>query len=175
MPSFTSPLDLARSYVSRSTPAETRDRMLAFCAAHPDALLRTCADGHLTGSTIVFHATDPLVLLMHHRKLDAWFQMGGHADGDGDLLAVATREAREESGIDGLLVHPDPVDLDIHRVAPPGEPPHLHLDVRFAARAPAGAVPSGNHESHELRWFRIDHIAEPGLRRLASAAVALLS
>ena len=167
-------LAVARAIVAGAGPAETATRIIEFIDSHPDALLRSCHDGHLTGSALIVHADEPKVLLMHHRKLDQWFQMGGHADGEGDLLAVARREALEESGIEGLEFVPVPCDLDIHRVDPPAEHPHLHLDVRFVARAPRGAVPQGNHESHELRWFGFDELVEPGLRRLAAAAVALL-
>ena len=168
----------ARATVAAATPLDVRRRILDFIDNHADALLRTCVEGHLTGSALVLDADRRRVLLMHHRKLDKWLQMGGHADGDGDLAAVALREATEESGIDGLHLLPGPVDLDVHRVHPPGEPPHLHLDVRYIAVAAAGAVPVANHESHELRWFTLDEVAalpETGMRRLAAAARTLLT
>lgn len=170
----------ARALVERCGPDDQRDRILAFLEAHPDALHRSCPDGHLTASALVVDATGDRALLMHHRKLDKWLQMGGHADGDADLAAVALKEAFEESGIDGLTLanRGTPVDLDVHEVRPPHEPPHLHLDVRFVAVAPAGCVATGNDESHEVRWVDLDDLArthdEPGMRRLAAAARSLL-
>jgi 8-oxo-dGTP pyrophosphatase MutT (NUDIX family) len=170
----------ARALVERCGPDDQRDRVLAFLDAHPDALHRSCPDGHLTASALVVDATRDRALLMHHRKLDKWLQMGGHADGDADLAAVALKEAFEESGIDGLTLanRGTPVDLDVHEVRPPHEPPHLHLDVRFVAVAPAGCVATGNDESHEVRWVDLDDLArthdEPGMRRLAAAARSLL-
>jgi 8-oxo-dGTP pyrophosphatase MutT (NUDIX family) len=170
----------ARALVERCGPDDQRDRILAFLEAHPDALHRSCPDGHLTASALVVDATRDRALLMHHRKLDKWLQMGGHADGDADLAAVALKEAFEESGIDGLTLanRGTPVDLDVHEVRPPHEPPHLHLDVRFVAVAPAGCVATGNDESHEVRWVDLDDLArthdEPGMRRLAAAARSLL-
>jgi 8-oxo-dGTP pyrophosphatase MutT (NUDIX family) len=125
-------------------------------------------------------ATAERALLRHHRKLGKWLQMGGHADGDADLTAVALKEAFEESGLAGLTLANDgaPVDLDVHEVRPPHEQPHLHLDVRFVAVAPAGCVATGNDESHEVRWVDLDDLArthdEPGMRRLAAAARSLL-
>ena len=168
-----------RDLIAAGGPADQRDRILAFLDAHPDALERTCADGHLTASALVVDVEGRRALLMHHRKLDRWLQMGGHADGDPDLAAVALKEAHEESGIGGLTLAAGgvPVDLDVHEVRPPGEPPHLHLDVRFLALAPAGCVPTPNAESHELRWVDLDelvHHEEAGMRRLADAARSLV-
>jgi 8-oxo-dGTP pyrophosphatase MutT (NUDIX family) len=169
-------LTVARRFVVDAIgPDATRGVIVDFIDAHPDALLRSCVEGHLTGSTLLVHPTRPKVLLMHHRKLGGWYQMGGHADGEGDLHAVALKEALEETGLDELTVLPRAVDLDVHRVEPPGEVTHLHLDVRFAARAPSPALPPGNRESHELRWFAFDDVVDPGIRRLAAAAVALLA
>ncbi len=85
--------------------------------------------------------------MLLHTKLGRWFQPGGHADGEGNLAAVALDEANEETGIDGLRLATPAIDLDIHLVPLPGEAPHLHLDVRYLAIAPPGADAPGNHES----------------------------
>lgn len=131
---------------------EHRATILEFVDAHDDALHRTCHLGHLTGSALVVDVTGEHVLLLFHTKLQRWLQPGGHCDGDANLAAVALREATEESGIDGLRVHPVAIDLDVHRVDPPGDGPHLHLDARFLVVAPSGAQPQGNHESEAIRW-----------------------
>jgi 8-oxo-dGTP pyrophosphatase MutT (NUDIX family) len=133
--------------------ARTRARMLAFLQEHPDALLRSCREGHLTASALVLSADGSRGLLTLHGKLGRWLQLGGHCDGDGNLPAVALREAAEESGIEGLAIDPRPIDLDVHAIpARPGEPEHLHLDTRFLVFAPAGAAPRASAESRELRW-----------------------
>jgi 8-oxo-dGTP pyrophosphatase MutT (NUDIX family) len=151
---------IARRVLSEWTPPSaeqrrTRDRIVAFLDEHPrDALLRSCEPGHLTASAIVLDATGTKVLLTHHRKLGRWLQLGGHCDGDADLARVALREAEEESGIEGLVIDPVPIDVDIHVIpARKGEPEHLHLDTRFLARAPEGARERASDESLELRWF----------------------
>lgn len=103
------------------------------------------------------------MLLTHHRKLGRWLQLGGHADGEADLLAVALREAREESGMDrftpigagpagraGALV---PLDLDVHEIPARGaEPAHLHYDVRWLLAAAPGQALVVSDESTDLRW-----------------------
>lgn len=147
------------------------DRYRALIDSHPDACERTCRPGHLTGSALVVDDAGANTLLMLHAKLGRWLQPGGHADGDANLAAVALREATEETGIAGLHIWPQPLHLDIHRVDPPGEDPHLHYDVRFLVLAPADAQPQGNHESNGLRWVPLDDLAamgcDPGLLRLA--------
>ncbi|MBT8241833.1 MAG: NUDIX hydrolase [Acidimicrobiia bacterium] len=155
-----------------------RDQILDFCRTHPDALHRTCLEGHLTGSAAVVDPGRRAAVILHHVKLDRWLQPGGHADGDSDLAAVALREATEETGIDGLRVVEPAIDLDVHLIpARPGEPEHLHLDVRFVAIAPPNCEVDGNHESHDLAWWNPDGIGpEPdeSTRRLLRAALATL-
>ena len=159
------------SFVPRDrAQAIHRRRLLSFAARHPDALHRSCATGHLTASAwVVSHdATQGLVLL--HYKIGRWLQPGGHADGDGCLAGVALREATEETGIAGLEVWSDPVDIDVHLFVNRRhtEPSHLHFDVRYIVRAPPGAVPSGNHESDALRWIASSELDLPELRLDAS-------
>ena len=128
-------------------------------ARHDDAAHRTNVEGHLTGSALVVDATGERTLLMLHRKLGQWFQPGGHADGDTNLPAVALREATEETGIEGLVVVVPAIDVDVHRVEPPREAPHLHLDTRYLVFAPAGAHEHGNEESLALRWVTESDLA----------------
>ena len=175
-------LGTALGHVEAALPGDAsveahRATMRDFLAAHPDALDRTCAEGHLTGSAMVVDPGTRRLLLMLHAKLGRWFQPGGHADGDGDLAAVAWQEATEETGVPGLSVVTPAVDLDVHHVAPP-HGPHDHLDVRYLVLAPPGARPTGNHESLDLRWATYDELpgfdVDDGLLRLARAALAVL-
>ena len=134
--------------------AAERERILAFIDEHPNALERSCLRGHLTASALIIDASGERALLTHHRKLDRWLQMGGHVDGDGNLVGAAWREATEESGIEGLSIDPRPVDLDIHTIPARGdEPEHWHLDVRFQVYAPEGAREEISEESIALGWF----------------------
>ncbi|WP_421120143.1 NUDIX hydrolase [Aquihabitans daechungensis] len=143
---------LAAASIASAESQAHRDDVAAFVAAHDDAAHRTNVTGHLTGSALVVDATGERTLLMLHRKLGRWFQPGGHADGDTNLAAVALREAQEETGIDGLAVVVPAIDVDVHRVEPPREAPHLHLDTRYLVFAPPGAHEQANEESLALRW-----------------------
>ena len=164
--------------VSDGAGEARRKRILGFVDAHPDALLRSCVEGHLTGSAMVVDPASRQVLMLLHSKVRRWLQPGGHADGDAALPGVALREAEEETGITGLRVAVPAVDLDVHLFEAAGEVSHDHLDVRYLVVAPPGATPQGNHESRALRWIAAGDLAQldadPGTHRLAHAALAAL-
>ncbi len=121
---------------------------------------RSLAVGHITGSAWVVNSTGDEVLLTHHRKLDRWLQLGGHADGDSDVLAVATKEAEEESGLtDFSPVGSGIFDIDIHLIPErKGDPAHLHYDVRYVLRANGDTNYIVSDESHDLRWVKPDEV-----------------
>ncbi len=155
-----------------------RVRILAFIDAHPDALQRSCAPGHLTASALVVHPDRARVLVMLHAKLGRWLQPGGHADGEGHLATVAAREAEEETGIAGLTVLAPVADCDVHRIPARGaEPEHLHLDVRHVVLAPPDPRPTPNHESRALCWASPRELSaldtDDSLRRLAAVGLEL--
>lgn len=181
----TGDLRVARAAVVAASPGDAsheaaRVEILAFLDEHPDALHRTCAPGHLTGSALVVDPSSRHVLLLLHAKVRRWLQPGGHADGDADLARVALREAEEETGIEGLVVVTPAIDLDVHvfHSAAGSEPDHLHLDVRHLVVAPPGAAPIGNHESEALAWVAPEDLAtydvDLGTIRMATAGLAAL-
>ncbi|HWL95608.1 MAG TPA: NUDIX hydrolase [Phycisphaerae bacterium] len=134
--------------------ASNRDRIAHFVSENEDCFERSLLIGHVTGSGWLVNPPRERVLLTHHRKLNKWLQLGGHADGDADVLRVALREAEEESGLTGIVALSDGIfDLDVHLIPErEGVPEHVHYDVRFLLQADGDDFVT-SAESHELRWF----------------------
>ena len=128
-----------------------------FVQAHPQCFERSLEIGHITGSAWIVDLDKTHVLLTHHRKLDRWLQLGGHADGDPDILNVAWREAREESGLENVKsVSEDIYDLDVHAIpASSKEPAHFHYDVRFLFIADRHTPLVISSESKDLAWVPV--------------------
>ncbi len=128
--------------------------------AHPDGMTRACHPDHVTAGALVLSADRSQVLLTLHAKAGRWFHLGGHCEPqDRTLAGAALREGREESGIDDLVLDPEPLHLDAHEVAFCG--PHervRHLDVRFLALAPPGSVPAVSEESLDVRWWPVHEL-----------------
>jgi 8-oxo-dGTP pyrophosphatase MutT (NUDIX family) len=167
-------LQLLDRYSAAGATAAAAARMFReFGLQHADCFERSCVPGHFTGSAWLVDRTGQRLLLTHHRKLDRWLQLGGHADGDGNLARVALREAKEESGLTGLVVEPEIFDLDRHIIPARGnEPEHWHYDVRFVVRANGSEEFVVGDESHALAWCDIARIAsdaeaDESLRRMA--------
>lgn len=151
---------------------------LQFLDSAPQVFERSHAPGHFTGSAWLVSADGERVLLTHHRKLDRWLQLGGHADGDRDLARVALREAEEESGLRELVVEPEIFDLDRHLIPARGsEPAHWHYDVRYVVRATGSEMFEVSEESLDLAWKPVgviaqDAQADESLRRMAQRWLA---
>ncbi|MGH3352725.1 MAG: NUDIX hydrolase [Nocardioides sp.] len=157
-------LAMLRAWVAPSSSQDLlRRRYVAHLEATPDGVFKSCVPDHLTASCVVVSDDGSQVLLTHHRKARRWFQFGGHLEpGDRTLWAAAARELREESGVPGLEPLPGLVQLSEHPVpfcAPSGDV--HHLDVRFMAVAPVGAVPAVSEESLDVRWWPVDAIPDP--------------
>ena len=126
-----------------------------------EAFRRERLAGHFTSGVWLVSTDGARVLMTHHRKLERWLQLGGHADGDTDMARVALKEAQEESGLRGLSVEGDSIfDLDRHWIPErKGVPGHWHYDVRYVVRAGADENYVVSDESHDLAWRSIMELA----------------
>ena len=174
-------MDQASRTLNRWSAPDAQQRLLRsefirHISGHTDSVFRSCTDGHVTASAIVLDHTGRRVLMTKHPRLGRWIQMGGHIEPDDPTVeAAALREATEESGIPGLVLDPDPVDLDIHAFECPKGTPNRHLDVRFRVFAPVGAVAQRSDESLAVDWFDVGALPielDASTLRLIARAIA---
>ena len=138
---------------------------------------------HVTASTLIVHPPTARVLLRWHQRQQAWLQVGGHGDpGECDPLAIARREAEEETGLTDLVPWPDAGIRHVVIVDVPAgnsEPAHEHADVRYfmATQDPDAARPE--NPNAPLRWLSPaearDATSEPNLRETLSRLERLLA
>ena len=115
--------------------------ILAFLDKNPDAFYRTNLLAHMTASAWVVNPQRSKVLMVYHRLYDSWSWAGGHADGEEDLLAVALREVREETGVQCLrpvteeIYSLEVLTVDGHEKRGQYVPSHLHLNLTYLLEA----------------------------------------
>ena len=148
---------------------EQRDKelILAFIRNNADAFLRTNLIAHMTASAWVVNAARTKVLMVYHKIYDSWSWTGGHADGDADLLAVALREVREETGV--TTVHPvseniyslEVLTVDGHEKRGGYVPSHLHMNVTYLLEADENEkLTVCADENSGVQWFTLDGALE---------------
>lgn len=129
---------------------------------HPDCYKRSLESGHITASCWITEKDLSHVLMMHHRKLDRWLQPGGHADGDENVIRVASKEMFEETGITTYDLYSNAIfDLDIHPIPERKDvPEHEHFDVRFHFIATDPTELRQNMESKGLKWLPLNEVSK---------------
>jgi len=137
-------------------------RAIDYIEQHEDCFYRELWPVHVTGSAWVLSPDRNRILMMHHKKHDQWFQPGGHADGDIDIIRVALRETAEETGINFSqikLLDLNVFDVDIHGIQAMGsEPQHDHIDIRFLVEIDDSLPVPGNDESHQVLWVSLHEV-----------------
>jgi 8-oxo-dGTP pyrophosphatase MutT (NUDIX family) len=157
-------LDLLEQYRPHDD-AEAADveRVRALAATADDPWHRSLPL-HITASALIVHPGSGRVLLRWHQRQQAWLQVGGHGDpGETDALAIALREAREESGLADLQPWPDAGLRQVTVVSVPAnhrEPAHEHADVRFVLATQDPDAAQAESPDAPLRWLPIREAAE---------------
>ncbi len=155
--------------------AADRRLMLKYMDENSDILLRSNETAHFSASAWVVNPDRNRVLMIYHNIYRSWAWPGGHADGEEDLLAVAMREVREETGIVELKsAHDGLFSLEILPVEPHMKrgafvSAHLHLNLTYLLEAPdAQALCIKPDENSGVRWFALDAAieacSEPAMR-----------
>ena len=121
---------------------------------------RDNAAAHLTASAWVVNPDRSQVLMAYHKLYDSWAWLGGHADGDRDLLAVALREVREESSLTDVrpvseqIYSLEILSVDGHEKRGRYVSSHLHLNVTYLLEAdPSAPIRPKPDENSRVGWF----------------------
>lgn len=142
--------------------AGDREEILRRLRAGEDLYTRENRAAHLTASAWVVSPDRRRVLMAYHDLYGSWAWLGGHADGERDLLATALREVREESGLE--LVRPvservyslEILSVSGHEKHGRYVPSHLHLNVTYLLEAdPAAPVRCKPGENSRVGWFSL--------------------
>ena len=144
---------------------EERDKavILAFLDVYDDAFLRENLVAHMTASAWVVNPARDKVLMVYHKLYDSWAWTGGHADGETDLLSVALRECREETGVQHVrpvteeIYSLEILTVDGHEKRGQYVPSHLHLNLTYLLEADdADGLQVCEAENSGVRWFSLD-------------------
>ena len=144
---------------------EQRDKavILAFLENNEDAFLRSNLLAHMTASSWIVNPGRTKTLMVYHNIYDSWSWTGGHADGETDLLSMALREAREETGIAHVRpVSPEIFSLEVltvdgHEKRGEYVPSHLHLNVTYLLEAEeSDTLHICKEENSGVAWFTLE-------------------
>ena len=138
---------------------------------------------HVTASALIVHLPTGRVLLRWHQRQQAWLQVGGHGDpGETEPVAIARREAAEETGLADLVPWPDAqlrhlVIVDVP--AGKGEPAHQHADLRYFMATQNPQAARAENEDAPLRWLTLteayDATSEVNLRETLARLERLMT
>ena len=140
-----------------------KEHILKFLDENENAFLRENPTAHITASSWTVNRERTKVLMVYHRIYDSWSWTGGHADGERDLLSVALRECREETGVKNVRPVTDEIySLEILPVSGHEKngryvSSHLHMNVTYLLEADErDTLTVCESENSGVRWFSLD-------------------
>lgn len=148
---------------------EERDKelILEYMAENPNIFLRESRLAHMTASAWIVNKERTKVLMAYHNIYNSWSWLGGHADGETDLLKVALREAREESGLRNVrpvsedIYSLESLTVDGHIKKGKYVSSHLHLNVTFLLEADEeDSLSVKPDENSGVAWFGLEEAIE---------------
>lgn len=146
--------------------AVDKQELLRILELDENYFVRENLTAHFTASGWVVSPDRTKTLLAYHNLYDSWAWLGGHADGERDLLSVALKEVREESGLKEVVpVSEDIFSLEIlpvfgHEKKGVYVPSHLHLNITFLLEAnPEAEIYHKADENSKVGWFALKDVS----------------
>ena len=139
--------------------------ILEFIKNNDNVLYRENEYAHMTSSGLIFDNKLDKILMVHHNIYNTWSWTGGHADGESDLLKVAVKEAKEETGVADInVLDEDIITLDILPVVPHVKrgkfvSGHIHFCISYALKADEKSSTRAKlDENSGVKWIKIDEL-----------------
>ena len=149
--------------------------MLKYINDFDDTLTRQNEYGHFTSSAFVLNKERTKILMIYHKIYDSWAWTGGHSDGDNDLLYVAMKEAKEETGIKNVtpiledIYSLELINVNGHEKRGKYVGSHVHLNVTYLLEADENeGIHIKEDENSDVKWVTINEVldvsSEPWIR-----------
>lgn len=142
---------------------EDKEFILNFLSNNKDAFLRSNLKAHMTSSSWITNKKKDKVIMIYHKIYNSWSWTGGHADGDEDLLNVAIKEAKEETGINHIkpivkdIISLEVLTVDGHMRRGEYVAPHLHLNITYLLEADENdKLKIKEDENSGVKWFSLE-------------------
>ena len=154
-----------------------KELILKYMDIFDDVLTRKNEIGHFTSSCWIVNKEKTKVLMVYHNIYDSWSWVGGHADGDDDLLHVSLKEASEETGLKNVI----PLSKDIFSLEVLGVDghmkkegyisTHIHLNITYLLCANENDITHiKEDENSDVKWFELEEaikdISEPHMKKI---------
>ena len=141
--------------------------MLEYINKFDDTLTRKNAIGHFTASAFAINKDRNKILMAYHKIYNSWAWVGGHSDGDSDLLYVAMKEAIEETGIKNVapisknIYSLELINVNGHEKRGKYVGSHVHLNVTYLLEADENEeIHIKEDENSGVKWIPINKILE---------------
>ena len=165
-------IDSLKENIERFVPYNEQEEvdkkiMLNYIKDFDDVLTRQNQYGHFTSSAFVLNKEKTKILMAYHKIYNSWAWVGGHSDGDSDLLYVAMKEAKEETGIKNVKsISKDIYSLELinvngHEKRGKYVGSHVHLNITYLLEADENEeIHIKEDENSGVKWITIDKILE---------------
>ena len=144
-----------------------KDLILEWIRKNENAFSRENNVAHITASAWVVNKDRSKVLMIYHNIYNSWSWLGGHADGETDLLSVAIREVKEEAGISNVrpvseeIFSLESLTVDGHVKKGNYVSSHLHLNITYLLEADSEEQVSVKaDENSGVAWFSPEEALE---------------
>ena len=139
--------------------------MLDYIRDFNDTLTRQNEYGHFTSSAFVLNKERTKMLMIYHKIYNSWAWVGGHSDGDSDLLYVAMKEAKEETGIKNVapisnnIYSLEIINVNGHEKRGKYVGSHVHLNVTYLLETDENEeIHIKEDENSGVKWVPIDEV-----------------